>query len=85
MWCQVSKGQAEDPCGVCMKGVGDNSILCIECFRWVHKRCSGISGMLKSNVDFDCIRCLEGNHYYYYYYTDILCLLLQSSHKCMEF
>ena len=34
IWCQVSKGQAEDssehPCGVCRKRVGDNSILCIE-------------------------------------------------------
>ena len=61
MWCQVSKDQAEDsgehPCGVCRKGVGDNSILCIECFRWVHKRCSVISGKLKSNVDFHFRRC----------------------------
>ena len=28
-------GQAEDsgehPCGVCRKGVGDNSIFCVEC------------------------------------------------------
>ena len=65
MWCQVSKGQAEDsgehPCSVCRKGVIDNSILCVECLRWVHKRCSGISGKLKSNVDFHC-RCLERNH-----------------------
>ena len=46
-------GQAEDsgkyPCGVCKQGVGDNSIKCVACHRWVHKRCSGISedwGML---------------------------------------
>ena len=41
------------PCGVCRKGAGNNSILCIECIeclRWVHKRCSGISVKLKSNV-----------------------------------
>ena len=25
-----------------IKGVGDNSILCMECLRWVHKRCSGM-------------------------------------------
>ena len=47
MWCQVSKGQVEDsgehPCGVCRKGVDDNSILCVECLRWVQKRCRGIS------------------------------------------
>ena len=66
VWCQVSKGQTEDsgehPCGVCRKGVSDNSILCVECHRWVHKRCSGISGKLKSNVEFHCRRCLEGEH-----------------------
>ena len=43
-----------------MEGVGDNLILCMECLRWVHKRCSGISGKLKSNVDFHYRRCLEG-------------------------
>ena len=61
-------GQAEDsgeyPCGVCRKGVGDNSIFCVECRRWVHKRCSGISGKLKSNVDYHCRRCLEGENGY---------------------
>ena len=50
------------PCGVCRKGVSNNSILCVECIRCVHKSCSGISGKLKSNVDFHCRRCLEGNH-----------------------
>ena len=66
MQCRVSRFQSEDsgehPCGVCRKGVGDNSILCVECLRWVHKRYSGISGKLKSNVDFHCRRCLEGEN-----------------------
>ena len=43
-------GQVEDsgkhPCGVCRKGVGNNSILSIECVRWVHKRYLGFSGRL---------------------------------------
>ena len=34
---EVSRGQVEDsgvnPCGVCKKGVSNNSILCIECLR----------------------------------------------------
>ena len=64
--CRVSRVQSEDSgkhfCGVYRKGVGDNSIRCVECLRWVHKRCSGISGKLKSNVDFHCRRCLEGEH-----------------------
>ena len=66
MQCRVSRFQSEDsgehPCGVCMKGVASNSIQCVECLRWVHKRCSGISGKLKSNVDFHCKRCLEGEN-----------------------
>ena len=45
-------GQAEDSgqhlCGVCRRGVDDNSIFCVKCHRWVHKRYSGISGKLKS-------------------------------------
>ena len=66
MQCRVSRVQSEDsgkhPCGVCRKGVGDNSIRCVECLRWVHKRCSGISGKLKNIVDFHCRRCLEGEN-----------------------
>ena len=57
-----AKDSREHPCGVSRKGVSDNSILCMECRRWVHKRCSGISGKLKSNVDFHCRRCLEGEN-----------------------
>ena len=41
------------------KGTGHNSMLCIECLGLVHKGCSGISGKLKSNVDFGCRRGLE--------------------------
>ena len=33
--------------------------MCLECLEWVHKRCSGISRKLKSNVNFRCRRCLE--------------------------
>ena len=32
------------------------------CHRWVYKRCSGIAGKLKSNVDFHCRRCVEGEN-----------------------
>ena len=66
MQCRVSRFQSADsgehPCGVSRKGVGENSILCVECLRWVHKRCSGITGKLKSYVDFHCRRCLEGEN-----------------------
>ena len=66
MQCRVSRFQSEDsgehPCGVCRRGFGDNAILCGKSLRWVHKRCSGISGKLMSNVDFPCRRCLEGEN-----------------------
>ena len=34
------------PCGVCRKGVGNNSIYCNTCKHWIHKKCSGIKGRL---------------------------------------
>ena len=33
------------PCGVCGRGVC-NSIQCISCQKWVHKKCSGIKGSM---------------------------------------
>ena len=60
MRCQVRIGQAEEsgnyPCGVCRQGVGDNSIKCSACHKWIHKRCSGISGRLGYVADFCCRR-----------------------------
>ena len=37
----ISSGQY--PCAVCNRGVGANSILCVGCNKWCHKRCSGLS------------------------------------------
>ena len=45
------------PCSVCMKGVGDNSILYLSCRNWVHKRCSGIKPSLRNCEDFICKTC----------------------------
>jgi len=33
-------------CGVCSKGVGSNSLQCISCQKWVHKKCSGTKGSM---------------------------------------
>ena len=33
------------PCGCCGRGVGTNSILCSECNRWCHKKCSGLRNL----------------------------------------
>ena len=42
------------PCGVCGKGVGQNSIKCASCKHWIHQRCSGVKGRLVGIVDFKC-------------------------------
>ena len=34
------------PCCVCKKGVGNNSVLCHGCKKWIHKQCSGVKGSL---------------------------------------
>ena len=50
-----------DPCGVCDKRVKANSVLCIGCQKWVHKRCSGVKGALKKVEGmFKCKRCVKG-------------------------
>ena len=60
--CKAGSGTVEKsgkwPCGVCNKGVGNNSILCTKCGKWIHKRCSSTVGKLVSNVDFQFPRCM---------------------------
>ena len=54
---QTLKDSGKYPCSVCRKGVGANSIYCAGCSHWVHKKCSGVIGSLKSNPDYRCSRC----------------------------
>ena len=42
----VLKEAAVDPCSMCGKRVGVNSIHCATCGYWVHGRCSGVRGSL---------------------------------------
>ena len=44
------------PCSVCGRGVGANSILCVACDKWCHKRCSKLS-RLSGVVNFCCPSC----------------------------
>ena len=33
-------------CLVCGRGVGNNSVQCTSCQKWVHRKCSGIMGSM---------------------------------------
>ena len=63
--CHKKCGQVQEtckyPCGVCKKGVGRNSILCGTCGKWIHHKCSGVKGKLKSiEFEFKCATCVAG-------------------------
>jgi len=48
------------PSGVCGRGVGNNSIHCTSCQKWVCRKCSGIKGsMYKVMNIFICRGCLD--------------------------
>src|SRR5579864_7866592 len=34
-----------------------NSVECVVCKKWVHKKCSGVKGKLKPNQNFQCPVC----------------------------
>jgi len=47
------------PCCVCGQGVGNNSIQCTSCWKWVHRKCSCIKGiMYKVMKTFICRGCM---------------------------
>ena len=37
----ISKSN-DDPCGVCCLRVKANSVLCVQCGKWIHGRCAGV-------------------------------------------
>ena len=55
---QTLKDSGQYPCAVCRNGVRCNAIQCSLCTLWVHKKCSGISGKLKPDPNYQCKRCL---------------------------
>ena len=63
--CQVRVGQlrSQESIHVAYAGkvLGDKSIKCVACHKWIHKKCSGISGRLGYVADFHCKRCLDGD------------------------
>jgi hypothetical protein len=48
----VLRDSGNFPCAVCKSGVRENSILCSQCYLWVHKKCSSdVRGRLEVNPD----------------------------------
>jgi len=47
-------------CGVCVRGVGNNSIQCTNSQKWVHRKCSGIKdSMYKVMQTLICSGCVN--------------------------
>ena len=36
-----------NPCYVCIFGVMANSVLCVQCGKWIHGRCAGVQRLLQ--------------------------------------
>ena len=50
-----------DPCGFCSLRVKANSVLCLQCGKWIHGRCAGVKRLTpRFSQDFTCRKC-EGN------------------------
>ena len=44
---------------VCGRGVGNNSIQCTSCQKWVHRKCSGVNGSMYNVMKtFICTGCM---------------------------
>ena len=51
------------PCGVCGRGVGVNSVLCVQRSLWCHKRCSGLQ-RVTGTTNSVCPACARGSSGY---------------------
>jgi len=59
-WQKVTEKAVRWPCGVCGRGVANNSIQCTSCKKWVHRKCSHIKGsMYKLMKSFICRGCMN--------------------------
>jgi len=38
-WQKVTQKTVRWPCGVCSRGIRNNSIQCTSCKKWVHRKC----------------------------------------------
>ena len=46
------------PCGFCSLRVKDNSVLCVQCAKWIHGRCAGVKWATVAFLrNFTCRKC----------------------------
>jgi len=45
-WQKVTQKAVRWPCSVCGRGIGNNSIQCTSCQKWVHRKCSSMKGSM---------------------------------------
>ena len=56
----LSRGKV-DPCGLCGLTVKANSVLCVQCGKWIHDRCARVKRVTpKLHRNLKCRKC-EGN------------------------
>jgi len=61
-WQKVTQKAVIWPCGVCGRGIDNNSLHCTSCQMLVHRKCSGVKGnMYKVMKSFVCRGCVTGN------------------------
>jgi len=59
-WQKVMQKAVRWPCSVCGRGIGNNSIECTSCQKWLHRKCSGIEGIMYKEIKtFVCRRCVN--------------------------
>jgi len=59
-WQKIMQKAIRWPYGVRGRGVGNNSIQCISCQKWLHRKCSGIKGSIyKAMKTFVCRACVN--------------------------
>ena len=47
-----------DPCGVCRLRVNANSVLCLQCGKWIHVRCARVKRVTpRFSRNFECRKC----------------------------
>jgi len=63
-WQNVMQKAVRWSCGVCGRGIGNNSMQCTSCQKWVHRKCSCIKGsmykLMKTFVCRDCVNPVTG-------------------------